>query len=398
MKVVQINTFPNKATGNIMMNIHKYLMENGHESYVVWGRGRRAQNKYEICMSTKVDVIFHVAYTRIFDRTGFASWHVTKQLLKKIDKINPDIIHLHNIHGYYINIKLLFKYIKKYNKKVIWTLHDCWPITGHCAYFDAVNCQKWKEKCSNCIQKKTYPKSFCIDNSRKNYKEKKALFSGCDITLVTPCKWLARVVKESYLKYYPIRTIYNGIDPTIFHFRDSVFRVKYELNDNFLILGVASEWSNRKGLLDFIKLEEKLRNISSRYKIILVGLTRKQIKEIPQSILGLERTSNPFELAELYSTADVFFNPTYEDNFPTVNLEAIACGTKVITYDTGGCKETVFGSDSYVLKKGDINSSVEIICSLSKVEKSKYLGNRYNSLQGMIKKYIELYEYSLNRK
>lgn len=399
MRIVQINTFPYKATGSIMMNIHKALLSAGDESYVVWGRGRESQNDKEVSINDKFGISYHCFYSRVFDKAGFASWHATKKFLNKLEKIDPDIIHLHNIHGYYINIELLFNYIKENKKKVVWTLHDCWPMTGHCAYFDAVNCQKWKSQCENCIQKRTYPKSFFFDNSRENYGVKKNLFSACDITLVTPSDWLKSIVQESFLKHYPIITIHNGIDSGIFHFRNSDFRIKYGIKDKFVVLGVASEWSERKGLLDFIELDEKLRNISDKYKIVLVGLNTKQIKRIPKSILSLERTSNSFELAEIYSTSNVFFNPTYEDNFPTVNLEAIACGTNVITYNTGGCKETVWGTDNYVLEKGDVDSCVKIICGeYSKFEKNKFSVNCENSLEKMIKEYFELYSDILNRK
>ena len=390
MKVVQINTFPNKATGNIMMNIHKYLIENGHESYVVWGRGRRAQNKYEICMSTKLDVIFHVAYTRIFDRTGFASWHATKQLLKKIDKINPDIIHLHNIHGYYINIKLLFKYIKEKKKNVVWTLHDCWPLTGHCAYFDMIGCDKWISCCHDCVQVKSYPSSLLIDNSKWNYNEKKELFSGCNMILVSPSNWLKRLIELSFLKNYPVYVIPNGIDTSIFKFKKSNFKKEYGIQDKFVILGVASEWTERKGLKDFIKLNDEINKQSDEFKIVLVGLTKEQKRRIPKYILGLERTNNVNELVEIYSAADLFFNPTYEDNFPTTNLEAIACETPVLTYDTGGCIETINNSNSFCVQTGDLEACLSLILKLKKKTHKEHNIFQFN-LRKMLINYDNLY-------
>lgn len=341
MKVVQINTFSYKSTGTIMMNIHKELLKQGYDSYVVWGRGRKPKDNSEIYMNDKLGVYFHGLYSRLTGKTGFASKSATKKLLKRLDEINPDVVHLHNIHGYYINIELLFNYLKRKKIRVIWTLHDCWSFTGQCPHFTYVNCDKWKTKCYNCPMISSYPKSF-VDNSEWNYQKKKELFTGLDLTIVTPSKWLANLVKESFLKEYPVKVINNGIDTNIFKPTESDFREKYHLEDRKIILGVASDWTEKKGLNDFIELSKIL---DEKYKIVLVGLNKKQLREIPKNILGIERTNTPVELAKIYTAADVFFNPTYEDNYPTVNLEAIACGTPVLTYDTGGSPESSF---SYV--------------------------------------------------
>ena len=347
MKIVQINTFSNKSTGTIMMNIHKQLLETGYDSYVVWGRGRKANNDHEIYLNDEIGVIIHGLYTRLTDKTGFASKRCTKKLIKRLNEIKPDIIHLHNIHGYFINIELLFKYIKENNIRVIWTLHDCWSFTGHCAYFDYVGCDKWKNECNNCPQKQSYPKSI-IDNSKWNYNKKKDLFTNVDMTIVTPSKWLANLIKESFLKEYEIKVINNGIDTNIFKPRNKNFRIKYGLNDKIIILGVASTWDKRKGLEDFIELS---RVIDDDYKIVLIGLNDKQLKKIPNNILGIKRTNNAIELAEAYSSADVFFNPTYEDNYPTVNLEAHACNIPIITYNTGGSVESCNEYDGKIVTK-----------------------------------------------
>ena len=314
------------------------LLKNGYDSYVVWGRGRNAENEREIVMKDDIGIKFHGVYTRLTDRTGFASWRATQKLLKKFEEIKPDIIHLHNIHGYYINIEMLFLYIRKHKIKVIWTLHDCWAFTGHCAYFDMVRCEKWKNGCNKCKQKSTYPASILCDNSKWNWETKKRLFTGLDITIVTPSKWLANFVSKSFLKEYPIKVIYNGIDTNIFRpIYSEEIRKKYSPNGKPIVLGVASEWTERKGLLDFINLSEKNKDI----QFVVVGLTAKQIKKLPMGIVGIRRTGNIQELVELYSVADIFLNPTYEDNFPTTNLEALACGTPVITYDTGGGLEAI---------------------------------------------------------
>lgn len=338
MKVVQINTFPYKATGTIMMNIHHLLVQEGYEAYVVWGRGRNSQNKYEISIKDDLGVKFHGFYTRITDKTGFASWKSTRKLISKLEEIKPDIIHLHNIHGYYLNIEMLFDYIKKNKIKVVWTLHDCWPMTGHCAYFDMVECDKWISGCSQCEQKNTYPASKVMDSSAWNWKKKKEFFSGLDAHIVTPCNWLKEIVKKSYLNKYSTKVIYNGIDTDIFRPRyNKDLRKKYSPDGRPIVLGVASEWTERKGLADFVRLAREYRDIN----FIVIGVSTEQIRQLPKELTGVYRTSNVDELVEFYSIADVFFNPTYEDNFPTTNLEALACGTPIITYDTGGSPEVV---------------------------------------------------------
>lgn len=338
MKIVQINTFPYKATGTIMMGIHRLLIQEGHESYVVWGRGREPQNEHEISIRDDVGMKFHGVYTRITDRTGFASWNATRKLILELEKINPDIIHLHNVHGYYLNIEMLFDYIKKNHIKLVWTLHDCWPMTGHCAYFDMVCCDKWMSGCHHCEQKSTYPASKILDSSEWNWKKKKELFSGLNAHIVTPCNWLKKIVEKSFLNEYPVKVIYNGINTDIFYPKyNKELRNKYSPNGNPIVLGVASEWTERKGLADFIILAEKCKDIN----FVVVGVTAEQARQLPKEITGICRTNNVDELVELYSTADVFFNPTYEDNFPTTNLEALACGTPIVTYDTGGSPESL---------------------------------------------------------
>ena len=342
MKIVQINTFPYKATGTIMLNLHNILLQNGHDSYVAWGRGRNANDDREIVIKDDIGVKIHGLYTRLTDRTGFASIRATKKLIWYLDKIKPDIIHLHNVHGYYINIELLFKYIKDKKIKVVWTLHDCWAMTGHCAWFDMAACNKWKTGCSKCTQLRDYPASSLIDGSQFNWNKKRELFTGLNCTIVTPCKWLSQIVKQSYLNKYPCKVIYNGIDLEIFK-PSSVEQAastikKYELTDKPIVLGGASEWTERKGLNDIIKISEKL---CGKYQFVVVGLTKKQLESIPKTITGITRTNNITELVNLYSVATLFFNPTYEDNFPTTNIEALACGTPVLTYDTGGSPEAI---------------------------------------------------------
>ena len=398
MKIVQINSFSNGSTGKIMMSIHKELLNKGYDSYVVWGRGRNSRNSYEIYLNDKIGLYSHVLYSRLTGKNGFASKKATKNLIKQLEDLKPDIIHLHNIHGYYINIEILFDDLRKNNIKVIWTLHDCWAFTGQCAYFTAVGCDKWKNGCYNCPKINKYPKAF-KDNSKRNYKLKRELFTGLDITIVTPSSWLAKLVRMSYLKEYKIKIIHNGIDLSVFKKSNSDFRKKYNLENKKIILGVASTWDKRKGLDDFIRLAKIL---DDNYMIVLVGLSEKQIANIPNNIIGITRTENQQGLVGIYSTADILFNPTYEDNYPTVNLEALACGTPVLSYDTGGSIEFekfIKTKDiNYVIKKENISKNINIIKEqIDKIINSKLELKNTDVLdeKKMVNEYIKLYNEEL---
>lgn len=356
MKIVQINTFSNKSTGNIMNSIHNYLLKKNEESFIVWGRGRKTNDNNELYLDDKIGVYIHGLYTRITDKTGFASKKATRKLLHYLDDIKPDIVHLHNIHGYYVNIKMLFEYLSKKNIKVVWTLHDCWPFTGHCTHFLYKKCNKWKNGCYKCPQLNFYPKSY-VDNSKWNYNAKKKIFNLKEILIVTPSNWLAKLCKESFLKNNKIIVINNGINQKIFTYRKSNFKSKYGIENKKIILGISSDWTERKGFNDFIELSSKL---TDDYVIVLVGLSKKHMKKLPSNIIPIERTNNQIELADIYNASDVFFNPTYEDNYPTVNLEASACGVPVFTYDSGGSIESAING-TIVKNVDDFINKIEII-------------------------------------
>lgn len=342
MKVLMINSVCGiRSTGRICTDLAEVLEQQGHECKIAYGRETVPEKyqKYAVRIGSDLGVKIHALQSRIFDNTGFGSKKDTERFIEWVKEYNPDVIHLHNLHGYYINIEVLFNYLADANKPVIWTLHDCWSFTGHCAYFSYVGCDKWRTGCNNCIQKKSYPASKFFDRSCKNWLEKKELFTKVKkMTLVTPSKWLAGLVKESYMGKYPVEVIPNGIDLNVFKPTPSDFREKNGLVGKKIILGVASVWDKRKGFDDFIELSKI---IDDNTKIVLVGLSKTQLKNLPQNILGIERTNSTKELAEIYTAADVLFNPTYEDNYPTVNLEAQACGTPVVTYRTGGSVESV---------------------------------------------------------
>lgn len=397
MKVLQINSVCGYgSTGRIATDIYKILENQGHECLIAYGRGTAPEGINSIKIGTNFDNYMHVAKTRLFDLHGFGSSEATKEFIKKAKEYDPDVIHLHNIHGYYINVELLFNYLKEANKPIVWTLHDCWSFTGHCAYFDYVKCNKWKSGCSSCEQKNEYPSSSILDNSQWNYLKKKELFTSVSkMTIVTPSQWLANLAKESFLGRFDIKTINNGIDLEVFKPTDNGLRKRYNFEDKFVILGVASVWEERKGLVNFLELSKHIDKFST---IVLVGLNDGQIKKLPQNIMGIKRTSSLNELAQIYSVADVYVNPTLEDNFPTTNLESLACGTPVITYNTGGSPESIDERTGIIVEKGNLTELHNAIMEVNKNSKSYYQGNSIQRAQKYFNKidkyeeYIKLYK------
>lgn len=364
-----VNTVPNGSTGGIMMKEHRELLAAGEDSFAFWGRGRAGEGDRELRFATDAEVRLDALQTRLDGKAGFHSKAVTRRLLERLDEINPDVVHLHNLHGYYVNIEMLFEWLAARDCRVEWTLHDCWAFTGHCAYFTYVKCAQWKTHCAyfegRCPQLGTYPKTYSKASCAWNFDQKKRLFNlvpAGRMKLITPSQWLANLVGESFLPEYPVEVRHNTIDTNVFKPTPSDFRERYGIGDRFMILGVASPWTERKGLADFVRLAGELD--SEKYAIVLVGLSGKQVKEMPAGIVGLAHTDSREELAGIYSTADVFFNPTVEDNYPTVNLEAEACGTPVVTYDTGGCRETICKAGSRIVQ--NCTEAMEVISSFAR--------------------------------
>jgi glycosyltransferase involved in cell wall biosynthesis len=397
-KILQLNSVVNTgSTGRIAEEIGQTAIATGWNSYIAYGRNQRPSQSELIKIGSDWDIKMHGLQTRLFDRHGLASKAATKVFVEKVKRIKPDIIHLHNIHGYYINIEILFDCLKELNCPVIWTLHDCWPITGHCTHFMFVGCEKWKTGCYKCPQKTRYPASYFIDRSKKNYILKKELFNSLsNLTLVPVSKWLSGILKDSFLQNYPIKVINNGINTEVFKpSKNTDFRFKHGFEKKFILLGVASIWDERKGLKDFIELSKLL---NSDYQIVLVGLTKKQIEQLPENILGIERTESVEALAEIYTSCDVFINPTYEDNFPTTNLESLACGTPVITYKTGGSPEAIDESTGIVVEQGNINKLIEAIKQIQQNGKQHYSdacvkrAHRLYKKEDRYREYIDLYE------
>ena len=393
MKILQINAnWGGGGPGGVVADLYSVINKSGNECVVAYGRSKIPDNIESIKIGTKLDVYFHAFSARIFDNAGFLSISATQEFIKRIAKVKPDIIHLHNLLGYYINIPVLFSYLRKAEIPIVWTLHDCWAFTGHCINFDRIKCDKWKTGCGLCKLKKDYPKSLVFDRSKFNLKRKIDLTSRINnMTLVTPSDWLSDLVGKTYLSGFPIRKINNGINLDVFKPTDSNLRIKYKLENKKILLFVASQWTEMKGEKIIYKL---LDNFDRNYAFVMIG--NKSSKNIPAEIINISHTKDIGELVEWYSTADIFVNPTLGDNFPTVNIEALACGTPVITFDTGGSAEIAGNECGKAVPFGDVQSMVNsiglfsearIVSSAKCVKHSKKY-NKYNCFE----EYIRLYE------
>lgn len=389
MKVLQINIFGNLSTGKIAVDIYRTLVSKGHQGVVAFARNSIPDDVPYIKIGSKFGIYCDGVLTRLTDRAGFYSQNATRKLIEEIKRYNPDVIHLHNLHGYYINVKLLFEFLKQYGKPVVWTLHDCWAFTGHCCYYSMANCERWREGCYNCPQKKSYPSSYLWDNSKDNYRKKKEIFTSLpNLHLVTVSKWLENEVKQSFLQDIPCTTIYNGIDTKTFRYTESNFREEKGLTGKFIILGVASTWDTRKGLEDFLKLADLL---TDGYRIVIVGVGKKEQQKLKANMIGIERTNNVQELVEIYSAADVFFNASVEETFGLPTVEAIACGTPSIVYDVTALPEAVTSENGVVVEKNNVSLVYEIIKKIKNREIEFKMGGTSFSKDYYFNKYIELY-------
>lgn len=343
LRYVQMNSFYNGSTGSIMRGLHDKLTARGVDSYCFWGRRHGTIDGHMRCCATKPEVYWHGAMTRLFDRMGFYSKRDTAKLLARLDEIDPDVVHLHNIHGYWVNIEMLFGWLAKHRCQVRWTLHDCWALTGHCAHFTYVKCAQWRSRCAYlepCPQLDTYPKTISKANCARNYEDKRRIFTSVPperMTLIMPSWWLADLVGQSFLKDYQVEVLHNTIDTDVFKPTSSDFRERNGIGDRFMVLGVASPWTERKGLSDFVKLAGELD--SSEYAIVLVGLSEKQIRQLSKQLVALPKTESPERLAEAYSAADVFVHPGVEETFGMTVVEAQACGTPVVVAEGSACAE-----------------------------------------------------------
>ena len=364
--LLQINSAVNfSSTGKIVEQLSSVARKDGWRTYIAHGaRYVKATELEDLHTESILEETLHGIMSKLFDAHGLGSVLSTRRLVSEIKKINPDVIHLHNIHGYFINYPILFKYLGEVDIPIVWTFHDCWPVTGHCAYFDLANCEKWKTGCYHCGLRRQYPASI-IDRCERNYQRKRKYFNlPKNMTIVPVSQWEECIVKESFLKKYNTQVVYSGIDINEFKPTESTLRKDMSLEDKFVILGVASGWGNEGRLKGFLELRKRL---SEKYAIILVGLNREQIETMPYGILGIERTNNIKELAALYTMADVFINPTMQDSFGLTSVEALACGTPGITYRSGGSPETQSELTGIVVERGNIDQLVDAVLKIEKV-------------------------------
>lgn len=389
MRILQINAVCYGSTGRIMFQLADALKQEGHEVLCTAGFTWKKCDRDDFFITSDiVEKTAHTYLARLTGRTGGFSAHATKKLLKRMDAFSPDLIHIHNIHGWFLNLPMFFDYIRKRNIPVVWTLHDCWSFTGHCPHFQGIGCEKWKTGCHHCPLHRYYPSTW-FDCSKVMYAAKKKWFSGvAQLTVVTPSRWLADCVKESYLGNYPVQVIPNGIPLDVFYPRPDVETKK----ETYSVLGVAYAWDEKKGLDVFCQLRERL---GKEYEIVLVGTDDAVDRQLPEGIVSVHRTQSREELAQLYSAADVFVNPTREDNLPTVNMEALACGTPVITFETGGSPEIPDESCGIVVPKNDVDALERVIrrvCTEKSLSRERCLERAKDfDEKNCIRQYLELY-------
>ena len=367
MRVLLINVVCGiRSTGRICTDLAEALEARGHEVKIAYGRENVPEKFRKFSFRTENDfgVKFSALRARFTDNAGFSNRKATIQLVEKIREFDPDVIHLHVLHGYWLNIEILFDYLRGSGKKIIWTFHDCWAFTGHCAYFDYVACDRWMNGCFSCPDKRAYPTSVFADCSKKNYLKKRALLTGIpDMHIITPSKWLADYVRTSFLKEYPVKVIHNGIDTDVFCRNENTLRAagelkkRYRLETKKLVIAVSTSWDRRKGLQEYFKLADQL---GEDYQVAVIGLSEEQAASVPENVLGIQRTDSVLELAGFYVLAHAYVNASLEENYPTTNLEAIACGTPVIAYQTGGSGESaeLFGT---VVPRGNISALSEAV-------------------------------------
>lgn len=378
-KLLQINPVlrTNTSTGRIMQEIGELAIQNGWESYIAYSYGRDGVKPCRsklIPVGNKWDVALHGIVTRLFDAHGLMSQIATQKLVEQIQKIKPDVIHIHNIHGYFLNYQILFEFFRKSDIPVIWTIHDCWLYTGHCYYYSFIGCDKWQTGCGHCPQKRKFPASLWLDRSRRNYMDKKTAFTSIPpkrLTIVPVSEWIKNEMQQSFFNGYDFHVIHNGINTEAFNLFDAeAIKNKYHLNGKHILLGVAALWNPEKGVADFLQLASLL---GEDEVIVMLGVDEKLQKRLPSNVIGIRRTENIRQMAELYSAADAFVNPTWQDNYPTVNMEAIACGTPVVTYRTGGSIEAVTSETGFIVERGDVEGLLQAVRVIEQRGKASYI-------------------------
>lgn len=398
MRIFQLNTFCGvKSTGRIALEIAKLVKLDGGECRIGYGVPSISTDSepFAYQIGSPMERKLHGAIRKLMDGEGLGSKRATQRLLSELDHFDPQLVHFHNLHGCYLHLPTLFDYLANRSLPVVWTLHDCWPFTGHCAYFDYARCEKWQNGCAHCPQQRSYPTCIGLDGSKRNYRIKKELFTKLkDLTFVAPCEWMKQPLGNSFLGNYPVRVIPNGVNLSTFRPTASDLKARYALGEKRVILSVALEWDERKGLRYLIQAAARLGN---DYRFVVIGLSREQMEMLPQNMLGIEHTENVDELAAWYTLADCFANPTMEDNMPMVNLEALACGTPVAVFATGGCPEAVDESCGMVVPKADVAGLCKAIAQLSErkatlTDACRLRAERSFDCENTFRAYVALYK------
>lgn len=389
MKVVQINTTCGVgSTGKICTGISKVLWKKNIENYILYSSSG-VPYAYGIPNASPNYIKLQALKSRALGNYGFNSDGETRRMITQMDRIEPDVVHLHNIHSHDCNLEMLSRYLHSNNIKVVWTFHDCWAFTGYCCHFSLDKCEKWKTECSCCPQYRTV--SLFRDRSTEIFRRKKQALADIDLHIVTPSKWLSGLVKQSFLREYPISVINNGIDLSIFKPTEGGFRSRYHIGDKPMILAVAMGWGYAKGLDVVLTLADRL---GSEYCVVLVG--RLESADLPDNVISIQRTQNQQELAEIYTAADVFVNPTRVDTYPTVNMEAIACGTPVVTFETGGSPEIIDPSCGISVPCDDLDAlqrEVEYVCRERPFSKGDCIKKAVNfDMYERFQEYARLYQ------
>ena len=393
-KLLQINSVVNTgSTGRIAEQLGQLAITQGWESYIAYGREARESKSQLIRIGNKNDVYLHAITSMLMDNQGLMSKRATRQILEKVEVIKPDIVHLHNIHGYYINYPMLFRYLKNNNIPTVITMHDFWLMTGHCAYINKI-CNRWKIGCGDCPRLNQYPVAM-VDRSAKNWQIKATFFADMpNVILIPVSHWLGRFVDESLLKYVKQRVIYNGIDTDIFKPYTKHEQTIQGIDWNrFTIMTIATRWTNSNGYREVIKLSEFL---PTDCQIVMVGLNEEQLKDIPKNIIGYKKTEKFSQLQELYTKSDVIFNPNTEVTFGLVTVEAMACGTPAIVLrDTAG-EELVNEQTGFVVDKvEDVVKLIPTIKAMNNEHTSDFCRQRVKGLfeaDKQFQKYLDLYK------
>lgn len=404
--ILQINVCNNVfSTGKIVSEIGELAIDNGWDSYVAYGRGTKPDRNRQIKVGWSLGHVLHGLETRLLDNhaIGISSYIATKRLIGSIEKIRPDVIHLHVLSGYYINIRVLFKYLSKVDIPIVWTLHSCWEFTGHCTHYDYIKCQKWKTGCGNCPLSKEHPQSWWIDRSAKNYEQKKQIFNSLkNLTLVPVSLWLSEQVKQSFLSRYPIHQISNGVDINFFRplMNRELIRQKYSVSDKFMLLALASSWTPKKGIADYFELARQLD--PQKYVLFMVGLDISRYSNLPEVIHPIPITKDRNLLLNLYNAADAVLNLSYEESFGLTTVEGMACGTPSIVYNCTASPELVSPETGFVVEPRNIQGLIDCINKIEITGKSYYSeacrkrAEEHFDKDKCFEKYIELYESLLN--